>query len=115
MTAAKNPTVPSTMLIRKIGRHVSPAMSASMMNPATMGPRTAEMPITGPKALTARGICAREKVAVRMLMPCGIRRAPKPPCTSLAPINMVGVTESPHTIDAPTKPTMPIRKVRRLP
>ena len=54
-SAATNPAVPRTMLIRNIGRQVRPAISALMMKPATMGPSTAEAPITGPNALTARG------------------------------------------------------------
>ncbi len=53
--AAMNPAVPRTMLIRKIGRQVRPAMSALMRKPATMGPSTAEAPSTGPNALIARG------------------------------------------------------------
>ena len=35
--------------------------------------------MAGPKALNARGSWARENVAIRMLMPWGIIRAPKPP------------------------------------
>ena len=73
------------------------------------------MPITGPKTLNALGNWAREKVAVRMLMPWGMRRAPKAPCRSRDAMSMVGVSEIPHSSDAITKPAMPIRKVRRLP
>ena len=52
-SAAMNPTVPSTMLIRKIGRQVRPPMFALMMNPARIGPTMADAPITGPNTENA--------------------------------------------------------------
>jgi len=67
--AATRPIVPSTMLMRKMGRQPRPARFAVMMKPATIGPSTAEIPITGPKAANARGICSREKAAIRMVIP----------------------------------------------
>ena len=51
LSAAMNPTVPRTMLIRNIGRQVRPAMSALMMKPATIGPEHGR----GAKHRTERG------------------------------------------------------------
>lgn len=90
-------------------------MSASMMKPAAMGPSTAEPPMTGPNALTARGICSRENVASRMPMPCGISSAPKPPCTSRPAMSMAGSMDRPQRAEAAVNPAMPMRKTRRLP
>ena len=115
LSAAMNPAVPRTMLIRKIGRQVRPAMSALMRKPATMGPSTAEAPITGPNALKTRGSCSRENVPIRMPMPCGISSAPKPPCTSRPAISMAGSADRPHHSEARVNPAMPIRNMRRLP
>jgi len=115
LTAAIRPIVPSTILIRNTGRQVRPAMLALMMKPATIGPRTAEAPSTDPNAANARGIWSREKAAVRMPMPCGMNRAPNPPCTSRAATSMPGSWASPHASDASVNPEIPIRNIRRLP
>ena len=86
-----------------------------MRKPATMGPRTAEAPSTGPNALTARVICPRESVPIRMPMPWGISRAPKPPCTSRAAISMAGSADRPQASEARVNPAIPVRNMRRLP
>ena len=114
-SAAAKPAVPRTMLIRNIGRQARPAISALMINPATIGPSTAETPMTGPNAVNAPRSCSRENAAMRMLMPCGISRAPNPPCTSRPAISMTGSTDRPHQREAAVNPAMPIRNMRRLP
>ena len=114
-SAAANPTLPRTMLIRKIGRQVRPAMLALMMKPARIGPSTAEAPMTGPNALTAPRSCSRENAPIRMPMPCGISSAPKPPWTSRLAISMAGSADSPQASEASVNPAMPIRNIRRLP
>jgi hypothetical protein len=113
LSAAMNPAVPSTMLMRKIGRQVRPAMSALMRKPAMIGPSTAEAPMTGPNALNTRGSCSRENVRRRMPMPWGISSAPKPPCTSRPAISMAGSADRPHQSEARVNPAMPIRNIRR--
>ena len=52
-SAAMKPAAPRTMLIRKIGRQVSPPMFALMINPARIGPTIADAPITGPNTENA--------------------------------------------------------------
>jgi hypothetical protein len=56
----------------------SPAMLALMMKPATIGPRIAETPITGPNRLTAVGICSRENMVVRIPIPWGDEHRAEP-------------------------------------
>jgi hypothetical protein len=102
-TAAIRPAVPKTMLTKNTGRQCNPARSALMMNPPTTGPST------GPKAPKARGSCSREKLAMRMRMPCGISSAPNAPCMSRPATIMAGSTARPHIRDAVTNPAMPIR------
>ncbi len=101
--------------MRKIGRHVSPAMLAEMMNPATMGPARAAPAMTGPNTANTVGICSRERLATMMLRPWGMSMAPNPPCTSRKAISMVGSTERPQPREARVKPAMPMRNTRRCP
>jgi len=95
------------MLIKKTGRQSSPPMLAEMMKPAAIGPRMAETPMAGPNALTARGNCGLEKEVMRMLIPWGIMRAPKPPWMSLPTMIIAGSTDRPHMAEAKRSPRRP--------
>ena len=72
--AAARPSAHKMMLIRNTGRQVSPPMLAPMRKPATIGTSAAAPPLTGPKALAARGNCSREKFAMSSPV-VGARRA----------------------------------------
>jgi len=105
--AVIRPTPPRTMLMRKTGRQLSPAMSALMRKPARTGPPIPAMSSIGPNASKALARISREKFFVMIAMPWGMSSAPKAPRNNRGTIIIVGLTDSPAAAEASVKPDMP--------
>ncbi len=80
-----------------------------------MGPATANTPSIGANTPNAFCNAGFGKVAVMIAMPCGMRKAPKTPCATRAPISISGDSARPAAAGAATKPAIPMRKVPRCP
>ena len=113
--AATSVPIPTGTLIRKIGRQLIPNRSASTSAPPSSGPPTVAIPIEAPKMPNALGRSSGGNAAVIVDSTCGTISAAIAPCSTRAPINISGVTATPHSTDAMVNPPTPIRKIRRRP
>ncbi len=81
---------PIGTLIRKIMRQPLPNRSASISRPATIGPRTADRPETGPRIAHALPISFGGKMSRIRPKTCGSMIAPSTPCSARKPISDLG-------------------------
>jgi hypothetical protein len=112
MTKAK---IPIGRLIPKIMRQPVPKTSALISSPATIGPSTAESPISGPKMPQAFLISSPGKRSLVSPKPCGIITAPDAPCSSRATISISGDTAVAQASEVSVKPAIPASSTRLRP
>ena len=106
---------PSGRLTKKTSLQPLPSRLASTSAPPTIGPSTADSPITGPKIANAVP-CSEGANASRMIPnPWGIKSAAAPPCASRQAISISGEDANAHAIDAITNPIAPSTNMRLRP
>ncbi len=92
-------------------RQPVPKKSASISQPARMGPPTEDRPMTGPNMPNAACISLGGNISLIMPRPCGSMTAPNSPWTTRAAINSSGPWATAHSSDPTVKPTAPMMNI----
>ena len=106
---------PSGRLTKKIRRQPLPNALAAISAPPTIGPSTADRPITGPNTVNAFCRSAPTNASRTIPSPCGISSAAAAPWARRKPISISGLCANAHAIDAATKPSEPSTNSRLRP
>ena len=104
-------TIPIGTLIRKIGRHWLPAMSAEISAPPSACPAAAPPASAAEYKPTARTRSTPLKCSWIALRTWGTIMAAPAPCTSLEPARNGAEGAKPHASDASVKQTTPARNM----
>jgi hypothetical protein len=105
--------MPTGTFTRKIARQLRPATLDWISPPPRIWPDTKPKPIVAPYQASARLRSRGGKAAVMRATTCGTMIAPVSPCTRRAATSSPGDWDTPHTSEATTKLTTPIRNSRR--